>query len=418
VGVSFVVFLCLEIAAFKWLLLGRVKAGRYQVHSWFYWRKWFVDQLLDLSLDFLGPLYASVYLAPWYRMLGAKLGRMAEVSTASFISPDLLTIGDESFVADAVSLGAARIEHGFITIAETRIGHRTFVGNSAMLPPGTVLGDNALVGCLSAPPANPADALKDGAAWLGSPAIFLPQRQQSTAFALETTFKPSRRLRTLRAVIEFFRVILPPTGYIVITSLLFSWIVLLQEDFYLHEMLLMFPFLYAAAGALSAVTMVVLKWLLVGRYKPCEKPLWNAFVWRNELLNALQEHLANNFIIGVLEGTPFICWYFQSLGAKIGRRVYLETTDMTEFDLVRLGDEATVNADVTLQTHLFEDRVMKMSTVEIGARCCVGGNSLVLYDTQMEDRATLDNLSLLMKGEVLPADTYWRGIPARRAGEG
>ena len=58
------------------------------------------------------------------------------------------------------------------------------------------------------------------------------------------------------------------------------------------------------------------------------------------------------------------------------------------------------------------------ATVEIGARCCVGGNSLVLYDTQMEDRATLDNLSLLMKGEVLPADTYWRGIPARRAGEG
>jgi hypothetical protein len=32
--------------------------------------------------------------------------------------------------------------------------------------------------------------------------------------------------------------------------------------------------------------------------------------------------------------------------------------------------------------------------------------------------AMLDNLSLLMKGEVLPADTYWRGIPARRAGEG
>ena len=413
VAVSFVVFLCLEIAAFKWLLLGRVKPGRYPIFSSFYLRKWFVDQLLDLSLDFLGPLYASVYLAPWYRLLGAKLGRMTEISTASFISPDLLSIDDESFVADAVSLGAARIERGWITVAATRIGKRTFVGNSALLPPGTTLGDDVLIGCLSAPPANPADALRTGSAWLGSPALFLPQRQVSTGFALDTTFKPGRKLRFQRATIEFFRVILPPTGYITLTSLLFSWIVLLQEDFYLHEMLLLFPFLYAAAGALSAGFVVVTKWLLVGRYQSCEKPLWNTFVWRNELVNALQEHLANNFIVGVLEGTPFICWFFRLMGAKIGRRVYLETTDMTEFDLVRIGDDATVNADCTLQTHLFEDRVMKMSTIELGARCCVGGNSLVLYDTRMAEGAVLDGLSLLMKGESLPAGTRWQGIPAR-----
>ncbi len=413
VGMSFVVFLCLEIAAFKWLLLGRVKPGRYPVFSSFYLRKWFVDQLLDLSLDFLGPLYATVYLPPWYRLLGAKLGRNTEISTASFISPDLLAIGDDSFVADAVSLGAARIERGWITVAGTRIGKRTFVGNSALLPPGTTLGDDVLIGCLSAPPANPADALRTGSAWLGSPALFLPQRQVSTGFALDTTFKPGRKLRFQRATIEFFRVILPPTGYITLTSLLFSWIVLLQEDFYLHEMLLLFPFLYAGAGALSAGFVVVMKWLLVGRYRPCEKPLWNTFVWRNELVNALQEHLANNFIIGVLEGTPFICWFFRLMGAKIGRRVYLETTDMTEFDLVRIGDDATVNADCTLQTHLFEDRVMKMSTIKLGAKCCVGGNSLVLYDTRMEDGAVLDGLSLLMKGESLPAGTRWQGIPAR-----
>lgn len=43
-------------------------------------------------IDLLGTLYASLYLAPWYRLLGARLGRRAEVSTASFISPDLLEI--------------------------------------------------------------------------------------------------------------------------------------------------------------------------------------------------------------------------------------------------------------------------------------------------------------------------------------
>src|SRR4029077_7939504 len=74
VAVSFVVFLCLEIAIFKWDLLGRVRAGRYSLFSGFYLRKHFVDQLMELSLDVLSPLYSTIYLAPWYRMLGAKLG--------------------------------------------------------------------------------------------------------------------------------------------------------------------------------------------------------------------------------------------------------------------------------------------------------------------------------------------------------
>src|SRR5207247_6050418 len=52
-GLSFVVFLCLEIAVIKWLLLGKVKAGQYRLHSFYYLRKWFVDQTMDLSLDVL-----------------------------------------------------------------------------------------------------------------------------------------------------------------------------------------------------------------------------------------------------------------------------------------------------------------------------------------------------------------------------
>ena len=56
---------------------------------------------------------------------------------------------------------------------------------------------------------------------------------------------------------------------------------------------------------------------------------------------------------------------------------------------------------------------MKMSTIEVGKGCSVGAGTLVLYDTRMEDGARLGNLSLLLKGEVLPGGTRWEGIPAR-----
>ena len=177
------------------------------MHSWFYLRKWFVDQTMDLSLDVIGPLYGSLYLAPWYRLLGARVGAGAEVSTASFISPDLLSLGAESFIADAVSLGAPRVRGGWLKLGRNEVGARSFIGNSALLPPDTVIGDDCLIGCLSVPPP-PAEARRPGLSWLGSPALFLPQRQAPAGFSDATTFHPPGHLRCQRAVIEFIRVIL------------------------------------------------------------------------------------------------------------------------------------------------------------------------------------------------------------------
>jgi non-ribosomal peptide synthetase-like protein len=413
VGLSFVALLCLEITALKWLLVGRAKPGRFPTGSFPYLAKWFVDQTMKLSLDVIGPLYGSIYLPPWYRSLGAKIGRGAEVSTASFISPDLLSLGEDSFIADSVSLGASRGRDGHVMVGPNHVGKRTFIGNSAALPPGTRLGDNCLVGCLSAPPSDPAAALRDGSSWLGSPPILLPRRQETAGFSDQATFRPSGKLRAARAAIEFVRVILPSTCFIVLLSFLFSALLLLRDEFALWQTLVFFAPLYAAAGVAAAAAAIAAKWLLIGRYRPGEKPLWCAFVWRNELVNALHEHLAEPFLVGPLTGTPFVCWYFRLLGARIGRRVYMETTDLTEFDLVSIGDEAALNGDCTVQTHLFEDRVMKMSTVDIGARAVVGANSLVLYDSRLEDDSRLGELSLLMKGETLPAGTHWEGIPAR-----
>jgi carbonic anhydrase/acetyltransferase-like protein (isoleucine patch superfamily) len=56
---------------------------------------------------------------------------------------------------------------------------------------------------------------------------------------------------------------------------------------------------------------------------------------------------------------------------------------------------------------------MKMSTISVGRNCTVGTDSVVLYDTRMEAGAVLGDLSLLMKGETLPAGSRWQGSPAQ-----
>jgi non-ribosomal peptide synthetase-like protein len=415
VALSFVVLLALEIAVAKWLLLGRVRPGTYALHSSFILRKWYVDRLMGVGLDLLAPLYATLYLAPWFRLLGARLGPWAEVSTAGSGCPDLLDIGEESFIADCVSFGPPRVDLGRVTLAATRVGRRAFVGNSALIPSGTVLGDSVLVGVLSVPPTDPTEAARVDSAWLGTPAIYLPHRQESTSFGEASTFRPPMRMILLRAFIEQFRVIAPVTGFVILTSLLLTALTEIEEVASLWVAAFALPLLYFLAGLLACLLVVVVKWVVLGVYRPGEKPLWCSFVWRTELVSALHENLADSWLLRLLVGTPFVPLYFRLLGARIGRRACLESTWLTEFDLVKIGDEAQLNADCTIQTHLFEDRVMKMDRIEIGSGCSIGMDSVVLYGSRMEPGAILGDLSLLMKGEMLPAGTRWEGSPARPA---
>jgi non-ribosomal peptide synthetase-like protein len=93
----------------------------------------------------------------------------------------------------------------------------------------------------------------------------------------------------------------------------------------------------------------------------------------------------------------------------------MNTTDITEYDMVEIGDDTAMNEDCGPQTHLFEDRVMKVGKIKIGSRCSIGARSIVLYDSEMGNDVNLEPLSLVMKGENLQSDSQWVGSPVRPA---
>ncbi len=410
-GACFILCVTAEVVLLKWLLIGRARAGRYAVHGWFYIRNWLVEQLLAFSVDVAGPLHSTIFLKPWYRALGAKLGRFAEVSTASTTTPDLLDLADDCTIADEVSLGAARVEGGWLTLAPTRLGRRTFVGNGAVIPAGTSLGAGSLVGVLTMAPADREQAARDGAGWLGSPPILLKRRQKCVGFPEQTTFRPTRKLQWARGCWEVLRITFPGAGMIVATVIVLETAVRLWERWGPTMAMLWLPAVFAACCAAVMLAVVPIKWMAMGRYRPFESPLWSAFLWRLEFVNALFEFMATPIGLETLQGTPLLPWYLRLLGCRIGRGVYIETTGFIEFDLVDVGDRAILNRDCILQTHLYEDRVMKGAPLRVGADCEIGAQSIVLYDAEMKDGARLAALSLVMKGEVLPAGRVWVGSP-------
>src|SRR5439155_10945390 len=73
--------------------------------------------------------------------LRSEAGPNVELSTANTPTPDLLTIEEGATIAEEVALGPSRVENGWMTIAPTKVGKRTFLGNSAVVPAGTTIGE-------------------------------------------------------------------------------------------------------------------------------------------------------------------------------------------------------------------------------------------------------------------------------------
>jgi non-ribosomal peptide synthetase-like protein len=408
-----IVFTALLSAGIRWSVLPRLKPGSWPVHSAVYCGKWLVNLIQESSLQILHGVYATIYAPFWYRLLGARVGRNAEISSALGVVPDMLTLGDETFIADAVMLGDDQIDGGWMSVKPTVISRRSFVGNGAFIPDGTTLPENVLIGVHSRAPKN--EQMREGDTWLGSPAIHLPAREQISGFPESLTFRPSLLRRICRGVVEAIRIVAPhalvtAVGYTVVLDVMPVAGEGLWGDVVVH--LTVAGLLY---GIGTLVVIAALKWMLLGRYTACTKPMWTPFVWLSEAVTNLYEGITVPNFMRYLRGTPFLPIAFNLFGCRIGRGVYMDTTDITEFDCVSIGDESEVNALACPQTHLFEDRVMKIDHVDIGKGVYLGPRSAVLFGAKVADRAKVGALTLVMKGEYIPAGSSWRGCPAAPA---
>ena len=413
-ALSYIIIFALVTVVLTRVLQWGIKPGKYPIYSMFYVRKWFADQLMSLSLIVLHPIYATVYVSLLFRALGAKVGKNTEISTASSVTHPLLELGEGSFIADAVTLGESDVRGQQLILDKTVIGNNSFVGNSALIPQGYSLPDNMLIGVLSTPPSNEQMADEKARNWFGSPAIALPRRQESRTFATTLTAKPTPARLLGRSIVEFIRILIPETT-ILICSILFIA--------YAHDLVvaarwwviaLELPFYYLVFMGLPAfLVTVVLKWLAVGKYKPEQKPMWTSKVWRSEAITSTYEALSVPFLLDFMRGTPWLPIVIRLLGVKTGKRVWMNTTDITEYDVVNVGDDTALNEDCGPQTHLFEDRVMKVGPVNIGKRCSIGARTIILYDSEIGDNVNVEALSLVMKGENLQSHTSWGGSPVK-----
>ncbi|MGW5652445.1 Pls/PosA family non-ribosomal peptide synthetase [Streptomyces humi] len=387
----------LILVAVRLLSLG-LRVGTHPTHSRVGWQAWTVSQLMDRSRETLFPLYAGLVTPVWLRLLGMRIGRGAEVSTVLAL-PSLTTVGEGAFLADDTLTAPYELGGGYVRIGRAEIGRRAFLGNSGMTAPGRSVPDGGLVGVLSATPKK----AKKGTSYLGLPPVKLPR---SAADGDQSrTYEPPARLLWARALVETCRIV-PVLCSVALAGLTVAALCALGAWAPLLSGLVLL-----GAGAAAGLVSVLAKWLLVGRHRSGEHPLWSSFVWRNELADTFVEVLAVPWLAGSVPGTPLMTAWLRGLGARVGKGVWVESYWLPETDLVTLEDAATVNRGCVLQTHLFHDRILRTDTVVLREGATLGPGGIVLPGSTIGARTTLGPASLVMAAESVPDDTRWLGNP-------
>ena len=128
----FVTFLEFVIAAAgKWLVTGRLKAGRYPLWGMTYFRWWVGDRLIEGAPTYM--LHGSPLLVWWLRLLGAQIGKDVIIGSVTVRAHDLLSISDGVSIGNAVNLENVRVERGEMVVGPIRLETESCIGSYAVL---------------------------------------------------------------------------------------------------------------------------------------------------------------------------------------------------------------------------------------------------------------------------------------------
>ncbi|MBI3272459.1 MAG: hypothetical protein HYZ53_25940 [Planctomycetes bacterium] len=160
---------------------------------------------------------------------------------------------------------------------------------------------------------------------------------------------------------------------------------------------------------------VLLRWGLGLGIRPGRYPIYSLQTVRWAIFNTLLLLVRFTFM-DFLRVTPLLPAFFRALGAKVGRRVQINTKDIADVPLLDIGDDAVLGGDVTVVCHSAEGGQLVVEPVRIGARAEIGVLAVLLPGVDVGDRAVVGAHAMVPKGTVIPPDTFWTGVPARQIG--
>jgi non-ribosomal peptide synthetase-like protein len=409
---SFVVVTTTAFSIMKRILfIGLHDQHTFNVDSLSYARRWTCGLMTAVCFNTCGKyLQGTIFMQYYVAILGAKVGKDVEIATSVGLNPEKMVLEDGCFIADSTQIGDAHVSKGVATSRPVRICSKAFIGNGSVVTEGSTVASGTLVALNSLAPASCAP----GSTFVGSPPFEIGRVLDEAASA--ETYEPPCSIKLARVLFEGFGFCL----LVGMLSCLFGGtavvLSLIAENHGMVASALLVPFVFMGFGFLACLLVLACKWIVMGRFTVGKHTLYSFHVWRTELIERLEEGVAEPMLLLGAAGTALTAWWYTLMGATVGKRPFLNHCIITEPDLVKIGDYSSIDQGATIQAHLFQDRVRTMEKVNIGSHCDIGCNSVVLLGSEIGDEVSLGAMSLLMQHESVPSGE-WHGSPAELANQ-
>ena len=155
---------------------------------------------------------------------------------------------------------------------------------------------------------------------------------------------------------------------------------------------------------------ILLKWVLIGRWKPQQIRVWRMAYFRFWLVKTL----VRTSPVVLFRGSPLYVLYLRALGAKIGRGTVIFSQHVPVCtDLLSIGDGAVIRKDSFFTGYRAHNGVIETGAVSIGNDALVGEMTVLDIWTSLGDGAQLGHSSSLHAGQTVPDGEHWNGSPAQ-----
>jgi acetyltransferase-like isoleucine patch superfamily enzyme len=140
---------------------------------------------------------------------------------------------------------------------------------------------------------------------------------------------------------------------------------------------------------------------------------WPLLQWARVMVAT---HIVRFFAGALFRGTPLWTAYMRLAGARLGRRVYVNSLAVTDYNLLEFGDDVVIGDGAHVSGHTVEAGIVKTARLRLGNRVTIGLCSVVEIGVEAGDGCQVGALSFVPKRTRLEAGTIYAGIPAERIG--
>jgi 4-hydroxymandelate oxidase len=353
--------------AFKWLIGGRQKAGRFVLGSLSYYR-WLTVNNLFRGLDStLGVLRGSATLRLFYQLCGATLGKGVRIDTVDLQDLDLLKVGAGSHIGRDANLQPAVLTDGVLALGPIAIGEGVVIGPQASVFGPAKLPSNSCVQGLDiqtsqAPPTNRTALPSFGIRALG---YLLVAYAVTAAISIGVMFLMSfTELPTLWSVLSGNTSVAPSLLFFVLLGVVTQGVI----------------------PAAYFVIVVILKRLFLGKLSPATSP--GAAHW---IYCRLIDVPLFMVFLRLTVMSHVMKWAYQALGTKVGARPFIAAPYTAEPELLEIKDGAMVAGNVAIFAH--DPVTGDTAPVTIGKRAIVANSCLLMAGSSLGDESLLGDLS-------------------------